>query len=247
MFSSEGMGGPPMPRWSGGNMNFESLVSRLIPDPAHCRASVAKLREGHPSMTSVEMAEHLMHSAKMRAAAAGAATGAASSPFTMIPAALADMAAVLRIEGTMVGELAALLDPQSLDDPKALRTDVISIIFPAAASQALRQVGIRAGERLSQAAMRKYATEDLLRNISRLAARYLGKQLTRETVVAKAIPLVGMGIGAGWNWIEVRAIGHRAMQYYGHEPIGPLLTAPKLQARKQIWANVRKMLPGDKA
>ena len=39
---------------------------------------------------------------------AGAATGAASSPITMIPAALADMAAVLKIEGTLVGVVAAL-------------------------------------------------------------------------------------------------------------------------------------------
>ncbi|HET6249655.1 MAG TPA: hypothetical protein VFE47_18345 [Tepidisphaeraceae bacterium] len=204
-------------------INLSFLIDRLVPDPGQCRQGAAAQRKAHPDASPLQLAARMVHSAKLRAAAAGAATGAASSPFTMIPAALADMAAVLRIEGALVGEIGALLDPDSLDDPHALKTDVISVIFPAAASQALRQVGIRAGERLSHAAMRKYATEDLVRNLSRFATRYLGRQLTREAVVAKAIPLVGMGIGAGWNWLEVKAIGRRAIHYYSKAPIGPAL------------------------
>ena len=206
------------------------LLNRLIPDADHCRASVAALRAEHPGLLPLELADIAVRSAKRRAAATGAATGIASSPLTMIPAALAWLS--WRQCCGSRERSSARLPPCSIrnrwDDPNTLRMDVISVIFPAAASQALRQVGIRAGERLSQAAMRKYATEDLIRNISRLATRYLGKQLTRETVVAKSIPIVGMGIGAGWNWLEVKAIGHRAVEYYGN---GPIVQAPALVKR----------------
>ena len=225
-------------------MNLQALIDHVIPDADQARKLAGALRAEHPQLSTIELAHHAMRTAKFKAAAAGAATGAASSPLTMIPAALADMVAVLRIEALLIGAIAGLLDPESLNDPKTIRADVITVLFPAAASQALRQVGIRAGERLSQAAMRKYATEDFVRSISRLATKYLGKQLTREAVLTKAVPLVGMGLGAGWNWIEVQTIGNRAIRYYSDEPIGPVLTAPGLPAPGKFWTGVRKYMPG---
>ena len=230
-------------------MKLDDLVSRLVPDPAACRQAADALRRDHPGEAPAELARRAIHSAKVRAATAGAATGMASSPLTMIPAALADLATVMKIEATLVGVIAALLEPAALDDPKAIRADVIGVIFPAAASQALRQVGIRATERLSQAAMRKYATEDLVRTLTRFAARFLGKKITREAIVAKAVPLLGIGIGAGWNWLEVQAIGARAIHYYTGQPIGPLLTrsllaTPKLDRRRLPLPKVARFLPG---
>src|SRR6185437_10039429 len=161
-------------------MNLEPYIERLVPDIAHARASAESLRSKNPNMTAIELAHLAVRSAKMRAAAAGAATGAASSPITMIPAAIADMVAVLSIEATMVAEVAALIDPGSLDDANGMKADIISVIFPAAASQALRQLGIRAGERASQEVLRKYASEDFVRSITRFAARYIGKKFTGE-------------------------------------------------------------------
>ena len=218
-------------------MNLNLLLDRLIPDPETCRAAADSLRQEHPDLSAIELAHRAIRSAKVRAASAGAATGAASNPITMIPAALADMATVLKIEGTLIGVVAALLSPETLDDPQALRADVMAVVFPAAASQVLRQVGIRAGEKLSQAVMRKYMTEDLLRTITRLAGAYIGKQVTREAIVAKAIPLVGIGIGAGWNRLEVQAVAGRAITYFSDEAIGPASTAT---AR---FASVKKFLP----
>ncbi|MDB5171548.1 MAG: hypothetical protein JWN51_321 [Phycisphaerales bacterium] len=226
-------------------MNFETLLERVIPDPDKCREAAGELRAAHPGLAPSDLALHAIRTAKRRAATAGAVTGVIASPFTMLPAALADMAAVLKIEGTLVGTIAALLDPDSLSDPRALRTDVISIVFPSAASQMLRQLGIRAGERMSQQALRKYVTEDMVRTLTRLAARYLSKSLTREAVVSKAAPLIGMGIGAGWNWLEVRVIGGRAIRYYSHEPVGPAPThGAGFPRPRALWPKVRRFLPG---
>lgn len=224
-------------------MNLAPLLQHLVPNLPSAQASANVLRQKHPGLTSIDLAHRAIHSAKLRAAATGAATGAASSPITMIPAALADMAAVLAIEGALVAEIGSLLAPDSLQDADVLKADVISIIFPAAASQALRQFGIRAGERISQAVMRKYASEDFIRSISGYAARYLGKQLTRETILTKAVPLIGMGIGAGWNWLEVNAIGARAIRYYSDESIGPIPTGT-LPSPTELWSRVRRYLPG---
>lgn len=201
--------------------NPESFIERLLPNLAHARTTAEQLRDKFPGATQIDLAKHLVHSAKLKAAAAGAATGAASSPLAMLPAALADVAAVLSIEAQMIAEIAALFDPSALDNPNTIRADIIAVIFPAAASQALRQFGIRAGERLSQAALRKYAGEDFVRSAARLATRYLGKKFTADAVVSKAVPIVGMGIGAGWNWLEVKAIGARCIAYYSDEPIAP--------------------------
>jgi hypothetical protein len=191
------------------------------------------------------LAQIAVRTAKLQAAATGAATGAVSSPLTMLPAAIADIAAVLRIEANLAGTVAALLDPGALDNPDELKADVLSILFPSAMSQAIRQAGIQAGERLSQTVIRKYVSHELLGTLSRLVARSMGKQLTREALVRKAVPLVGMGIGAGWNWLEAQVIGTRAIRYYSQEAIGiapartrPLL-APKLKA---AWPAIRRRL-----
>jgi hypothetical protein len=225
-------------------MNLEPYIERLVPDVSRARASAEALRTRNPSMTVVELANLAIRSAKLRAATAGAATGAASSPITMIPAAIADMVAVLAIEASLVAEIAALLDPGSLDDENGMKADIISVIFPAAASQALRQLGIRAGERVSQAALRKYASEDFVRSITRFAARYIGKKFTGEALVSKAVPLVGIGIGAGWNWLEVQAIGTRAIRYYSDDPIGPAPASIPLPSPKALLGKVRRFMPG---
>lgn len=208
-------------------MDYERMLDWLMPDLSASRAAAEAMRKSHPFLTPAQLADRAIRAARHRGAIAGAATGAASSPLTMIPAAMADAVAVLKIEANLVGLLAALLDPQALEDPHGIRADVIGVVFPAAASQALRQLGIRAGERLSQAVIRKYVSEDMLRTIVRLAVGSLGKTLTRDAIMTKAVPLVGMGIGAGWNWLEVRTIGRRAVRYFNREAIGPaLLPAP---------------------
>lgn len=225
-------------------MNLEPYIERLVPDVGRARASAEALRAKHPNLSAVELAQLAVRSAKLRAASAGAATGAASSPLTMIPAAIADMIAVLSIEASLVAEVAALIDPGSLDDENGMKADIISVIFPAAASQALRQFGIRAGERVSQAALRKYASEDFVRSVTRFAARYVGKKFTGEALVSKAIPLVGIGIGAGWNWLEVQAIGTRAIRYYSDEPIAAAPASMPLPSPKAILGKVRRFMPG---
>ncbi|MGE5608927.1 MAG: hypothetical protein ACM359_06720 [Bacillota bacterium] len=199
--------------------SLADLLAFAIPASEKCREEAAALVAEHHAESPEQVAQHAVAQAKRWAAAAGSATGAVASPLIMVPAALADMAAVLRIEGAMAGTVGALLEPSSLNDPEAFRADILAIVFPGVISQALRQFGLRAGQRLTQQLIRKYLTEGLVETASRLAAKRLMVQVSERAIVSKTVPLVGAGIGAGWNWLELHAVGNRAIRYYQKKSI----------------------------
>src|SRR6185436_16274043 len=124
-----------------------------------------------------------------------------------------------KIEGTMVGGVAALLDPDSLDDAERFRADVVAVVFPAAVSQALRHLGVRAGEQLTKNLVRRSAEKGGLETLLKLAGKVLGARLPTKALITKSVPLIGIGIGAGWNWLEASAVGRRAIAYHTGQPI----------------------------
>jgi hypothetical protein len=203
------------------SMLLENLLDWVVPDRDHCIKAAADLAARRPDLSPEALAREAVASARTWAAGAGAATGVAANPLIALPAALADMAAVLHIEGTMAGTIAALLDPASLTDPAKFQADVLAVVFPGAVSQALRQLGVRWGQRITKQLIRRYLTEGLIKNVTRFSSRYLFVHITEKAIVSKTVPLVGAGIGAGWNWLEVKAVGMRAMRYYQNKGISP--------------------------
>ena len=201
------------------SMILENVLDWVVPDRVECRNAAAALMARRPGLSREALAREAISSAQTWAAGAGAATGAAANPLIAVPAALADMAAVLRIEGTMAGTVAALIDPASLDDPAAFQADILAVVFPGAVSQALRQLGVRWGQRITKQVIRRYLTEGLIKSVTRFSSRYLFVHLTEKAIVSKTVPLVGAGIGAGWNWLEVKAVGRRALNYYQNKGI----------------------------
>jgi hypothetical protein len=212
----------------------------VVPDREQCRKAADDFATQNPGKSPEELAKLAIGSAQGWAAAAGGATGAAANPLIMVPAALADMAAVLRIEGIMAGTVAALLDPQSLDDPRTFQADVVTIIFPGAVSQALRQLGVRWGQQITQGLIRKYFTENLLKSVAGLASKYLFVHVTEKALVSKTVPLIGAGIGAGWNYLELKAVGSRAVCYYQQKGIGPKQRPGKAERVKAVASRIIK-------
>jgi hypothetical protein len=218
------------------DLNLDSMLQWLIPDPDDCRKLAADVRLEDPSATALQAARTAVKSARAWGAAAGATTGLAASPFTMLPAAVADMAAMLRIEGRMAGTIAALLDPDSLGDPVKFRRDILRVVFPGAVSQALRRLGVRVGEQATKAVIEKYASRALMKEIGEQAVKRLGVRITQKAVATKAVPLIGAGIGGAWNWLEIQAIGRRAIEYHG----GP---NGKVSMRRRVKSWVKKQRP----
>jgi hypothetical protein len=129
------------------------------------------------------------------------------------------MGYVLKEEAMLVGVVAAIIEPASLDDPDGFKADVLAILFPSAASQTLRAAAVRAGQATTRTLIRKYVSKDVLKALVRFAAKYLGMKLTQKAILTKAVPLVGGAVGAAWNWIEVERVGRRAIAYYLDEPL----------------------------
>jgi hypothetical protein len=121
----------------------------------------------------------------------------------------------------MAGTVAALLDPASLDDRDQFAADVITVVFPGAVSQALRQVGIRAGEELTKNLIRKAAGRESVETILKVVAKLMGWRMGERALLGKNVPLVAIGIGFGWNWLEVGAVGKRSIAYFTGQAIGP--------------------------
>ena len=224
---------------------LDNVLEWVVPDREQCRKAAEDFGKQNPGKSPEELAQLAIGSAQTWAAAAGGATGAAANQLIMVPAAIADMAAVLRIEGFMAGTVAALFDPRSLDDPRAFQADVITIVFPGAVSQALRQLGVRWGQQITQGLIRKYFTESLLKSVTGLASKYLFVHVTEKALVSKTVPLIGAGIGAGWNYLELKAVGKRAVRYYQQKGIGPKQKPGKSERVRAVVSRVVKRRKGE--
>jgi hypothetical protein len=217
-------------------MTVEQLISWIIPDAEECRREAERLRLRAPDAPVEDTARTVVQEARRWGTGLGAASGAIATPLTLVPAAVAESAALLRIEGKMAGTVAALLDPESLDDPDSFRRDILYIIFPGVFSQVLRRMGIRAGEQATKAFIQRYVTRGIVNEMLQHVAKLLGVRLTRKAIATKTVPLIGATIGAGWNWLELEAIGRRALVYHGVE------TGEESRFQRAV-AKLRKRLP----
>jgi len=224
-------------------LNLDEILAWLIPDPADCLREAQELRLRDPDATAEQTARRTVKESRKWAASIGGITGIAASPVTMLPAAVADMAAMLRLEGKLAGTVAALLDPNSLKDEDAFRKDILRVVFPGAVSQAIRKLGVRAGEEATKNVVRKLIGREAGKEIGERAVKFLGIRLSEKAVATKTVPLVGAAIGAGWNWLEIQGVGNRAIDYH----LG--LDLPEKRFRKKVVSIVkdaRKKLPRPK-
>lgn len=214
-------------------LDLKRILGWLVPDADDCRRAAKELRLRFPDRSAEQIAHIAAKESRKWAVSIGAATGIAANPLIMLPAAVADGAAMLKLEGKLAGTIAALLDPESLNDTEAFRRDVIRVIFPGAVSQALRKFGMRAGEEATKSMVRRLASREAGKEIGERAVKFLGIRLSEKAVATKTVPVVGAGIGAAWNWIEIQAVGARAVNYHlGRE-------APSHRLRKRVVSVIR--------
>ena len=223
-------------------MTLELMLGWLLPDVEDARETAEALRRDYPHRTPEEHARLAVAQARKLAVTAGATTGLFASPITLVPAAAADAVALLKIEGRMVGTVAALMDPAVLTNPKAFKGDLLGIVFPGVASQALRALGVRGAKEFTRDLIRRNVGKSVVEEGMKWSAKYLGVALTRKALITKAVPLVGAGIGGGWNWLEVQAVGNRAIAYYQDKAIGGDGTRPKRSVVSRVRGALR-MLP----
>ena len=189
-------------------------------DAPSVSASVAALRAKHPTEDHEALAWRIFKKAGWQATAAGVATGMPTNPWVAFPAAVADVALVLRMEVAAAARVAVLYDPTFLDDDDAVYELLVPVFGLNFASQAAREMGVRGGMGVTRNLVKTYLSKGTLKQFQKIMLKYFGLKVTQKAVLTKTLPVIGGMIGGAWNWVEVRALGHRCVNYFSGQSLG---------------------------
>jgi hypothetical protein len=204
----------------------ERAISTVVErrGPAIVRAA-ERLRAEHPGRSPAELARLAIARSARRAAGTGAvsalpATLPGAGTVVELGAALGD-ASLLTVAQTELVVLLAHLYGRPVGDVAARRMDVLMAMGVEAGVVDLRRNGTirvmgtthRDGELTGEAGAK------LTKRISRrLAAQVAGKLARRRAyvILGRELPVVGVGLAAGYNLWSTRKLGHAARSYFHH-------------------------------
>src|SRR5919108_6078897 len=152
-------------------------------------------------------AREIIAAASMRAAAISGALALPSGPLgwlTILP----DLAAIWRLQGQMVADIAAAFGKRG----QLTQESMIYCLFRHAAAQVLRDVVTRMGERVVVRRVSSRAAEDFLESIGiRLIHRVARRGLWRF------LPLVGALAVAGYAYYDTEQVGKTAVEFFSQD------------------------------
>ena len=201
------------------------------------RSRVENLRAANPLFTNDQLAHTLIRSTRKRVAATGAISGAAS-----IAPGLGTLLAVGTITSQTLFALEqevelvlgiAMVYGHELRGSQGRVLEALVVVGLTSGALKLREdIVVAGGERLAIAAFRRVPGLLLVHGGGRFVTRVLSRFATSGVakVAARVVPLgIGVGIGAGFDWIAVTGLGRAAIKYYGPGGPGakPLLLAPE--------------------
>jgi hypothetical protein len=222
-------------------VQVQALLRRLAQvvgsrEPA-IRAGIQALRTKHPHLTSDQLAMELIRSTRRRVAATGAVSGAASiAPGigTVLAIGTVTSQAFYALEQEVELVLAiAMVYGHELTGSEDRVLEALVVVGIASGALKLREdVLVAGGERLAVAAFRRMPGLIVAHTSGRLLTRIVTRVATSgfAKIAVRVIPLaIGVGVGAGFDWLAVSGLGRAAMRYYGPGGPGarPLLLAPE--------------------
>jgi hypothetical protein len=196
-----------------------SLITRAIEsamglDEAALRSYADAKRAAMPNRSAREIAEGLVVMSASKAGVEGLLSGLPGNLFVAAPAAMLDIAYVLRCYAVLTATVGYLADPRYFEDPDWKYDVYAAVAGPALLSQTLREAGIALTKQATKIAIRKYVRKGLLKGLQHLTFKWFAKKVTQRAILTKTIPLVGGVIGGTWNLVEVRLIGARIVKYH---------------------------------
>jgi hypothetical protein len=170
-----------------------------------------------------------------KAAASGVLTGFPASPWLSLPVAVADTAAIVRVEAHLAARIALLFDEDYLAGDELPYELMVPIMGGQLASEFLRELGVRSTLGVTRRILRTVLTKETLRQLRRLGLRYFGLKLTERALVTKSLPLLGSVVGGSWNYVELCLVGRRTHDYFAGRAMEP--GDPKLVTRRGFGGN----------
>jgi hypothetical protein len=201
------------------------------------RSRVEKLRAANPLLTNDQLAHSLIRSTRKRVAATGAISGAASiapglGTLLAVGTVTSQTLFALEQEVELVLGIAMIYGHELRGSQGRVLEALVVVGLTSGALKLREDLVVAGGERLAIAAFRRVPELLLVHGGGRFITRILSRFATSGVakVAARVIPLgVGVGIGAGFDWIAVTGLGRAAIKYYGPGGPGarPLLLAPE--------------------
>jgi uncharacterized protein (DUF697 family) len=197
------------------------------------RATPEYLREKYPGRSAEFIADRLIGIAAKNAMLLGSVTGAAISADELaglltageggvgipgnillgLAAAGAELVLLVRFQLQMVAGLARLygveLDPEDPEDVLTIFTFALGGSLADRAGRLGMRVGARAARRMVERRMKR----EMLAPWKLLGER-VGAKLASRSLLKYAVPMVSVGIGAGWNYATTRALGRLARRHF---------------------------------
>jgi hypothetical protein len=197
-----------------GSLLKRSLELALAVDPEESKAYVTHLRERFPDKDRRELADLMISRARWWGAGVGFATGVPGNPWVAAPAAVTDVAAVLRTEILLACRIGLLFDPQLLDGPEPPYEVLVPIMGSRAASAVARNLLTLGGMGITRQAIRKGLNAGGLWQFRKIMLKYFGLKVSGRGVITKTLPVVGGLIGGAWNYAELKIVGDRVYRYF---------------------------------
>jgi uncharacterized protein (DUF697 family) len=163
----------------------------------------------------------LVRQSAWKAAASGMVTGFPASPWLSLPIALADTAAIVRVEAHLVARIALLFDEGYLAGDELPYELMVPILGGELASDFLRELGKKSTLGVTRRVLRTVLTKETVRQLRRLGVRYFGLKVTERALVTKSLPLLGSVVGGSWNYVELQLVGRRAHDYFADRAMQP--------------------------
>ena len=162
-----------------------------------------------PSSRPLDAAQRVIDGAASKAALAAGTLALPPGPLgwaTIAP----EMLAVWHIQRQLVADIAALYGRSAELGP----AQMLWCLFRHTAAQALRDLGVRVGERI----IVRPAAQVLLQRVAEAVGLHLG-QKAASRALSRWVPLVGAaGVGA-YAWWDTRQVGRAAVQLFEREQV----------------------------
>jgi hypothetical protein len=213
-----------MPPEPGAN---ESKLVRMLDwiidlEPSLVRNDAAALKLRYPGVENAILAQHIFAETRWKATASGALTGLPSNLAVAAPAALLDVATLLRLEAHAAARVACLYEPDFFEQSDAKWEVLIPVFGLNVISQIARQAGMRAGMAVSRQAIRKLLSKGSVKALRRILVQHFGARVSQRALITKTVPLVGALIGGAWNYGEVTLLRARCVRYFADEDLDKL-------------------------
>lgn len=124
----------------------------------------------------------------------------------------AEAVLLVRMQLQLVANLAKLYGvPLDLDDPEDILT-ILAFAVGGAVAEAAGKAGMKVGRKLTEQAIRRRVSKQVLEGIKSVG-RKLGVKILQRTILKYALPLASMGIGSSWNYLATKAVGKIAKKH----------------------------------